>query len=204
MKFIPQTVSCCSLVVLLSLTTAAQAPAQQGLREVTVTEIPGVVAAGAKWELAWQGTDNADGMVGTPDGGLIFAQEQPNRVSKLDKDNKVSVYLDNPHGPGALSIDSKGRILAVERTCTDPGRHPENCKEATAISVLASKGGAKPVPDRKVLADNIDGNSLGRINDLVVSKKGHIYFTSEGVFFLPSGGKVSSFGDNLQIGRAHV
>ncbi|MEQ1884568.1 MAG: SMP-30/gluconolactonase/LRE family protein [Bryobacteraceae bacterium] len=177
-----------------------RAPEPQGVREVTVTEIPGVVAAGAKWELVWQGPDNADGIVGTPDGGLLVAKEQPNQIAKLDKSGQPSVYLDNPHGPGSVAIDAKGRLLAVERTCTDPGRNPENCKEATAISMLASKGAgtAKPVAERKVLADNIDGKSLGRINDLVVSKKGHVYFTSNGAFFLPSGGKVSTFGENLR------
>src|SRR6266508_941430 len=45
----------------------------QVLRDVRVTEIPGVVMAGAKCTLAWSGTDNADGIVGTADGGLIFA-----------------------------------------------------------------------------------------------------------------------------------
>src|SRR4051795_4774267 len=98
------------------------AVAQQ--REVTVTEILGVVAAGAKWTLAWQGTDNADGIVGTTDGGLLFAQEQPSRISKLDAQDKVSVYLENTHGAGALTVDSRGRILAAERTCTDPGGQP--------------------------------------------------------------------------------
>src|SRR6266516_3240604 len=78
-------------------------------REVTVTEIPGIVAAGAKWTLAWQGTDNADGIVGTADGGLLFAQEQPNRVSKLDRKDRVSVFLRDTHGGGSLTIDAKGR-----------------------------------------------------------------------------------------------
>src|SRR5580700_7778271 len=72
-------------------------PQPQGAREVTVTEIPRVIAAGAKWTLAWQGTDNADGIVGTSDGGLLFAQEQPNRISKLDKDDHVSVFLEDTH-----------------------------------------------------------------------------------------------------------
>jgi hypothetical protein len=45
-------------------------------------------AAGATWALAWQGTDNADGLVGTNDGGLLFAQEQLNRVSKLDRNDR--------------------------------------------------------------------------------------------------------------------
>ncbi len=98
------------IVLLLMAAALAQA---QGTREVTVTEIPGVVAAGARWTLVWQGTDNADGIVGTPDGGLLFAQEQPSRVSKLDRDGKVSVFLQDTHGTGALAIDAKGRILGV-------------------------------------------------------------------------------------------
>src|SRR6266568_4657478 len=110
------------------------AAAQQ--KDVTVTEIPGVVAAGAKWTLAWQGTDNADGIVGTADGGLLFAQEQPNRISKLDKNDKAYVFLEDTHGAGALTIDSKGRILAAERTCTDPGRQLAQCSEPTAVGVL--------------------------------------------------------------------
>src|ERR1700733_10731099 len=84
-------------------------------RDVTVTEIPGVIAAGAKWTLAWQGTDNTDGIVRRAGGGLLFAQEQPSRIGKLDKDDKFSVFLEDTHGAGALTVDSNGRILAAER-----------------------------------------------------------------------------------------
>ena len=69
----------------------------QGAREVTVAAIAGVVAAGAAWTLVWQGTDNADGLVGTSDGGVLFAQEQPNRVSKLNRRDKASVVLAGTH-----------------------------------------------------------------------------------------------------------
>src|SRR5690242_19594089 len=68
-------------------------PQPPGLREYAVKEIPGVIAAGAKWQVAWQGTDNADGPVGTSDGGLIFAQEQPGTVGKLDKDDHFSILM---------------------------------------------------------------------------------------------------------------
>jgi gluconolactonase len=162
----------------------------EGVRQVTVTEIPGVVAAGAKWTLAWQGTDNADGIVGTTDGGLLFAQEQPNRISKLDKNDKVSVFLEDTHGAGALTIDSHGRILAAERTCTDPGRQPAQCSEPTAVGVLA--------PERKILGDNIGGKSLGRLNDLTVDKKGNVYFNGSGTFHLNAKGQVSSIGENIR------
>ena len=164
-------------------------PQPQGVREVTVTEIPGVVAAGAKWMLAWQGTDNADGIVGTVDGGLLFAQEQPSRVSKLDANDKVAVYLEDTRGAGALAIDSMGRILAVERTCTDPGRQAP-CTEPTVVGILA--------PERKVLADQFAGKGLGRLNDLVVDRKGGVYFNGAGTFYVNPSGQVSSVGQNVR------
>ncbi len=175
----------------LTLSLAQQSfPQPQGVREAAVAAIPGVVAAGAKWTLAWQGTDNADGIVGTADGGLLFAQEQPNRIGKLDQNDKVSVYLEDSHGAGAVAIDSKGRILAAERTCTDPGGHPTQCKEPTAVGVLA--------PERKVLADNFEGKSLGRLNDLVADKKGGVYFNGAGTFYINPGGKVTSVGESVR------
>jgi gluconolactonase len=162
----------------------------EGVREVTVTAIPGVVAAGAQWKLAWQGTDNADGIIASSDGGLLFAQEQPNRISKLDRNDKVSAFLEDTHGTGALSIDAKGRLLAVERTCTDPGRQGPPCSEATAVAVLA--------PMRKILADNFDGKSLGRLNDLIADKKGGAYFNGAGTYYVNRDGKVSSIGENIR------
>src|SRR5579871_493503 len=53
------------LIIGLGSLAAPHADAQ--LRDVTVQAIPGVIAPGAKWSVAWQGTDNADGIVGTAD-----------------------------------------------------------------------------------------------------------------------------------------
>jgi gluconolactonase len=165
-------------------------PQPQGAREARVTEIPGVVAEGATWKLVWQGSDNADGIVGTKDGGVLFAQEQPNHVGELDRNDKFSVYLENTHGAGALAIDAKGDVLAVERTCTDPGKQADQCKEPTAIATL--------FPKQKVLANSFQGKSFGRPNDLIVDKKGGVYFTSGGAFYMSPSGEVSSVGDNLR------
>ena len=159
-------------------------------REVTITAIPGVIAAGAKWTLVYQSNVNSDGIVGSPDGGLLFAQEQRNQISKLDKKDKFSAFLTNPHGPGAVAIGPKGQILAVERTCTDPGGKPDECKEPTGIAQLT--------PSRKVLADSFMGKGLGRINDLVAAKNGGVYFTSGGAYYLSPTGQVSSIGENLR------
>jgi gluconolactonase len=165
-------------------------------KEVTITAIPGVIEAGAKWTLVWQGNENADGIVGF-DGGLLFAQEQTNHVNRLDKHDKFSVYLANGHGPGAVAIGPKNRILVVERTCTDPGGHqgakPADCKEPTDVAALK--------PERKVLADSFEGKGLGRVNDLVADKKGGVYFTTNtgsGVFYVSPSGQIIGIGEKLR------
>jgi gluconolactonase len=165
-------------------------PQPPAAREVAIQGIPGIIAASAKWALAWQGADNADGIVGTGDGGLLFAQEQPSRISKLDQHDKVSVYIEDTHGAGAVAIDSKGRILVVERTCTDPGGRPAQCTEPTAVAVLS--------PERKILADNFAGKGLGRLNDLIVDKKGGVYFNGTGTFYVNASGQVGSIGQNIR------
>jgi gluconolactonase len=147
-------------------------------REVTITAIPDVIDADSKWQQVWQGTDNADGIVGTKDGGLLFAQEQPNTVRKLDKNDKDSVYIEDTHGAGALAIDYKNRVLAAQRTCTDPGRGDAPCSEPTAIAIIY------PEEARKTIIDNFNGKPLGRLNDLVVDKKETIYFTSGTAYYV--------------------
>jgi gluconolactonase len=184
----------CAVVCCLSVSAglANQAPREPLLRDVTVTAVPEVVAAGAKWQVAWQGPDNADGIVGTADGGLLFAQEQSSRVRKLDSDGRVSVYLENTHGSGALAIDEQGRILAVERSCTDPGLTSTTfaCREPTAVSILS--------PEHKVLAASFQGKPLGRLNDLVVNRKGGAYFTVGGAYYVSPDGQVTSLGDGIR------
>src|SRR5947209_18824304 len=76
-------------------------------REVTVTAIPGVIAAGAKCKLVWQGPDNADGIVGTKDGGLLFAQEQPRTVGLLHPKDKFSIFVTHTHGSRPLGSHYK-------------------------------------------------------------------------------------------------
>lgn len=184
-----------ALCVAASAVVAGQAGAPQAespaVRPTNVVAIPGVVAAGAKWTLAWQGTDNADGLVGTADGGLLFAQEQPRRVSKLDPNDKVSVHVENTRGAGSVGIDSRGRTIAVQRTCTDPGSSAP-CSEPTAIGVVY------PDSERKILADTVEGKPFGRPNDLVVGNNGSVYFTSGGAFHLSPAGRVTSIGTNLR------
>ncbi len=165
-------------------------------KDVTITAIPGIIDAGAKWKLVWQGNENADGLVGFKD-GLLFAQEQTNHVNMLDKHDKFSVFLTTGHGPGAVAIGPKGRIIVNERTCTDPGGHmggkPADCTEPTGVAALT--------PERKVLANSFMGMGLGRVNDLIADKKGGVYFTTNtgsGVFYITPSGQVIGIGDKIR------
>jgi gluconolactonase len=159
---------------------------------VTSTAIPGVIGAGQKWKMAWQGEATADGMVGMDDGTLIFAQEQSNRILKIDGKNNATIFIARSHGPGAVSIGPNGAIYAVERSCTDPDAVTRGaCTEPTDIAVLT--------PERKVLGDKMaeGGAGLGRINDLTVAKNGWVYFTGTGALALDPSGKITRIDQNL-------
>lgn len=154
----------------------------QGPRDYTVTEIPGVIAAGQKWKFVWQEAgNNGDGIVGTNDGGLLLAQNDNSKVVKLDKNGKASVAYADTHTGGALSINSKGAVFVVERGLR------------ARVEQLA--------PQRKVLAETFQGEPLdcigGVINDLTADSKGGVYFTMGGLYYANPQGMVSKYGENL-------
>ncbi len=177
------------LAVCVTAPAAAQPPLP-GEREVTITAIPGVVAAGARWQIVWADFETADGIVGTPDGGVIFAQEQTDTIRKLGPDGTEYVVLANTRGAGSVSMDNEGRIYAVERTCTEP-LNPDlaGCRELTSIAIVW--------PERRVLANAFaDGRPLGRLNDLIADGKGGAYFTvGGGAYYVNGSGAVSVVAD---------
>ena len=184
----------CSVVccVIMSLITLGQASAQQllaGERAANVTGIAGVVEAGAKWELIWADFVYADGIVGTPDGGLLLTVEQTDTIVKLDVNHNEYVLLENTNGGGAASMDASGRLYAVQRTCTEPF-NPElpGCNELTAVAMLA--------PTHRILANSFPGGEpLGRLNDLIADGKGGAYFTVGGAYYVNADGEVSTVAD---------
>ena len=154
-----------------------------GERDVAATEIPGVIAAGAKWTFVWQEAgNNGDGIVGTSDGGMLLAQNDNSAVVKLDSKGKPTIPYRDTHTGGALSASAKGnRMFIVER-----GLH-QRIEQLT--------------PQRKVFADTYQGEPLdcigGVINDIVADSKGGAYFTMGGLFYADPGGKITRYGENL-------
>jgi gluconolactonase len=174
---------------LLATSLPALAQLLPGERAAAVSAIPGVVGAGVTWELVWADFKTADGLVGTADGGVLFAQEQGDTIRKLDANNHESIYLTDTHGAGALSMDPQGRLYAVQRTCTDPGRpFSAACQELTRLSILA--------PGPRLLANSFaDGRPLGRLNDLIADGTGGAYFTVGGIYYVNAQGVVSTVAD---------
>ena len=157
------------------------APAQ-GIREYTVQEIPGVIAANQKWKFLWQEAgNNGDGIVGLDDGSLLIAQNDNSKVIKLDKDAKTSVAYSDTHTGGALSRNTKGSLFIVQRGLR------------ANVTQLA--------PQRRVLANTYQGEPLdcvgGVINDLTADSKGGVYFTMGGVYYADPKGVVTKYGQDV-------
>lgn len=156
--------------------------APAGERTVTVTEIPGVIAAGAQWKVIWEADgNNADGIVGTKDGGLLIAQNNNSDIIKLDKNGKASVAFKDLNTSGAVSINKKGVIFVNNRGLR------ANIEEVS--------------PQRKNFADKINGDPFDCagtvLNDLSAASNGGVYFTMGGLYYANPQGVVTKQGENL-------
>jgi gluconolactonase len=172
-------------------------PPTPGTDTVVEKAIPGVVAAGTKVEVIKSGFTGTEGPITLPDGSLIFTETQANRITKIDKDNNVSTFLENTNGSNGLAFDGKGRLISVQTT---PGK--------TLIGVLYPKG------QEATLSDNYQEKPFGRPNDLVVDRKGGVYFSEPGpnatpgqppptppltpaVYYIPPGGRALRIADSI-------
>jgi len=114
------------------------------------------------------------------------------RLTRIDKDDNVSTFLEDTHGSMSLGFDAKGRLIAGELV-------PEHSK----VGVIYPKG------SETVLAENFGG----RPNDLVVDRRGGVYFTvpnpdiqpgaprppefAPAVYYIPPGGKEKKIAEGI-------
>jgi gluconolactonase len=175
-----------ALVALLLLAAApgrglargeAQGQAQEGAAlqppaSATATAISGVVAAGTRIELVKFPVQGTEGPVGLPDGsGIIFTETRADHITRVDASGTTSTFVEKSNGSNGLGWDPKGRLISVQRA-------PGNEK----VGVLY------PAGSEATLVDNFEGKPFNRLNDLVVSTRGGIYFTdTQGVYYLPPG-----------------
>jgi gluconolactonase len=147
-------------------------PGQPAPRNLAISAIPGVVAAGGEWTKVWQaGGNSADGILPDKDGGVLVAQEDFDTVLKLDANGKASVAVANAKGIGSISMDQRGRLYGAHRTERPGSTKTDQESIVNAITMLA--------PERRTVADKwADGTALTvRPNDLTADGQGGAYFT---------------------------
>ncbi len=163
-----------------------QGQAEEGPATDTIApNIPGVVAGGTKVQFIKEGFDGTEGPVAMPDGTVIFTETRGNRITRIDHDGKTSTFIEPAGGPNGLGFDSKGRLIAIQ---TEP---------KAGIAVLYPKG------SETFLASDFQGKPFTRPNDLVVDKKGGVYFTDpdpQRVYYVPASGKAVLAADGVKDG----
>ena len=134
------------------------APPVKSPPDTTAPDIPGVVRGGTKVQLIRDLFHSTEGPIAMPDGSLLFTEQDAGdgQLVKIDKDDKVSVFLQNTNRTIGLAYDPKGRLIGVQ-------------SNIPRVAVL--------FPTRTTLAENVEGLPLVAPNDLVADKKGGIYFT---------------------------
>jgi gluconolactonase len=134
--------------------------------------IPGVVAPGTRVELITDKINGTEGPVSMPDGSLVFTEGGARRLTRIDKDGNLSTFVDNIQSSG-VGFDQKGRMIANNNADGKQGIYVVYPKEAETVLV-----------DRKT--PGFEG-----ANDLVVDKKGGVYFTQPAAsnvgYILPDG-----------------
>ena len=156
---------------------AAATPSYEAPTDVQA--IPGVIAAGAHWRSVWhESGNNADGIVATSAGVLVAQQDSSDVVLVTAAGHAKVLYKDTNTG-GAVSINKRGQTFVVER-----GLHQ-------AIWEVS--------PDRKKLADTIDGDSIdclgSSLNDLTAAANGGVYFTLGNLYYAAPSGTITRQGD---------
>ena len=156
--------------------------------ETTAPDIAGVVAGGTKVQLVKEGFTDAQGMVAAPDGSVLFTERSANKITKVDRDGNLTTYMENTRAANGISFDPKGRLIGVRYG------------DAPGVAVLA------PAPS--VLSSKFGNDGYGHPKDLVVDKKGGVYFADQagifadgiqpGVFYVTPDGKTLKVANDIQ------
>jgi sugar lactone lactonase YvrE len=145
---------------LRTATGAARAPAPT-TSGVVKADVAGVVKAGTAIELVRQGFDGTEGPLPLADGSLVFTENRVDRIQRIADDGSTSVFLERSGNPNSIARGLDDTIVAAQTG--KPG-----------IGVIY------PADKARVLADSFQGKPFNRPNDLIVDRRGGIYFTDPG------------------------
>lgn len=128
---------------------------------LVASAIPGVLASNTRIDVIKEDLKGTEGPIAAPDGGLLFTENQAGRILKIAPDGSVSVFAEQTNSSNALAFNAAGDLVSVQ-------------------TAQPRVGIIQPDSKAKTLADQYEGRSFGRPNDLVIDSRGGIYFTDSG------------------------
>lgn len=121
-----------------------------------------LLAPGAKLEKVVGDLKFSEGPAWNPKEQFLLFEDTPrNRMMKLDKDGKVTVFREPSGRSNGLAWDKQGRLVVCEGNSGGNRRVTRTEKDGKIV----------------VLADNYQGKKLNSPNDITIDGKGRIYFT---------------------------
>ncbi|HJV92345.1 MAG TPA: SMP-30/gluconolactonase/LRE family protein [Azonexus sp.] len=150
-----------SMRQLFAILGGCLALASASAEELVTPAISGVVAGGTRIEFIKDGFKGTEGPVALPDGSLAFTETQANRITRIAPDGTTSTFLENSNGSNGLGFNGRGELITAQVA-------------QTRVGVVYPRG------QERTLADNFEGAPFARPNDLVVDKRGGVYFTDSG------------------------
>jgi len=139
-------------------------------------DIPGVIKGGTMPEVVIKGLTSSDDPFWLPNVGLIFSESQANRIVRLDERDQPVTFIGGLLNPLGMTFSAQGELISIQ---TRPG--------FLGPRVVWPKG------KERIIADNYQGKSFGRPNDIVADQKGGVYFTdppASAVYYVPPGGAI--------------
>jgi gluconolactonase len=175
-----RTLSCCAVL----LACAAVLRAEDG------DKIPGIGPAGPVVKLH-TGFKFTEGPAADRDGNVYFSDIPNQKINKIDLKGKLTVFREKTNHANGLMVNAKGEIVA--------------CEMDGQLAAYSADG-----KNRRVVVAKHDGKRFNAPNDLVIDKKGGIYFTDPAfgaprplpqgktaVYYLSPDGKTTRLIDDL-------
>jgi gluconolactonase len=111
-----------------------------------------------EFETLVKGLSFAEGPAWSKDGYLVFSDTPSNRLMKWAPGHQAEVLRRDANGPSGNAFDAEGRLYTCET-------------RARRVTRTGKRG------EIQVLADRWEGKRLNAPNEIVVSRRGHVYFT---------------------------
>lgn len=129
--------------------------------QVRQPEIPGAIAPGMTLQLVRDGFVFTEGPVSAKDGTLYFSDLRTSLIYTLNQRGSFTIGVRETNGANGLAFAPNGDLLTAE----GDGRQISQILDGH-LKAICSQG--------------VDGSSLMAPNDLIVDRKGGVYFTDPG------------------------